>query len=412
MKRTVTIGVLMLLAAGLLFGAGAEEEEVTTVEFWYHLDDPGAEIDQLIEEFEAQNPDIRIEAEHVPWGSYHDDLITAIAAGNPPDVAQAKLWWQPQLVELDALQPLDDYIADWDGADDIYDRVWELTEYEDGTQYYMPLQMVNLYMYYRVDVFEELGLEVPETHEEFLEVAQTITEEKEDMYGFGIRGARGGHDYWGSFVLSRDGVEFFDDDGNVVLDSQEAIEANQWYIDLYREHEVSPPTTPADGFVEVIDNMLEGRTAMTVHHIGSAQDMHEEFGEDISAFVVPAAPGGDRWTSFGDEQTAILAEDASVRDAAWEWSSFLATAEYNQMWNDISGQVSINKSNSDVDYGDIQRFLEVTTDSTEYASILPPHPEIASFVESAWPAEMQRAFEGDITSEEMMENLADHFRED
>ena len=291
----------------------------------------------------------------------------------------------------------------------MFERVWDLSRYEDGTQYYMPLQMVILYMYYRVDVFDELGLEVPETKAEFLEVARIITEEVDDMYGFGIRGARGGHDYWGTFVLSS-GAEFFDQDGNVVLDSEEAVEANQWYIDLYREHGVSPPTTPADGFVEVIDNMLTGRTAMTIHHIGSAQQMHDQFGEDISAFPVPAGTHG-HWTSFGDEQTAILATDGATQDAAWKWISFLATAENNQMWNDISGQVSINISNEDVDYGEIQRFLEVTTASADYASVLPPHPEIASFVESTWPAEMQRAFEGEITSEEMMRNLADHFRD-
>ncbi len=409
MKRVFIVGVVLLIGIGLLFAGGAREEPVRTVEFWYHLDDPEARLDPLIEEFEAQNPDIRIDAQHVPWDAYHERLITAVAAGNPPDAAQVKLWWQPQLVELDALQPLDEYLAGWNGVDDVFDRIWELTRYEDGTQYYMPLQMVILYMYYRVDVFDELGLEIPETREEFLDVAATITEEIDDMYGFGIRGARGGHDYWGTFVLSS-GAEFFDADGNVVLDSSEAIEANQWYIEMYREHGVSPPTTPADGFVEVIDNMLTGRTAMTIHHIGSARQMHDQFGDDISAFVVPAGTEG-RWTSFGDEQTAILATDPDVQDAAWEWISFLATAEYNQMWNDISGQVSINISNEDVDYGEIQRFLEVTTASADYAGVLPAHPEIASFVESTWPAEMQRAFEGEITSEQMMRNLADHFRD-
>ena len=408
MKRTLIMGLIVLLVAGLLFARGAREEPVRSIEFWYHLDDPEARLDPLIEEFEAQHPDIRIVAQHVPWDAYHERLITAIAAGNPPDVAQAKLWWQPQLVELGALQPLDDYLAAWAGYDDIYDRIWELTRYGDGTQYYMPLQMVILYMYYRVDVFDQLGLSVPQTREEFLEVARTITEEIDGMYGFGIRGARGGHDFWGTFVLSS-GAEFFDDAGNVVLDGRPAIEANQWYIDLYRVHGVSPPTTPADGFVEIIDNMLTGRTAMTIHHIGSARQMHERFGDGISAFVVPAGTDG-RWTSFGDEQTAILATDPEVQDAAWQWISFLATAEYNQMWNEISGQVSINQSNQDVDYGEIQRFLEVTTASADYAGVLPAHPEIASFVESVWPAEMQRALLGEITSEQMMRNLANHFR--
>lgn len=412
MRRTIVIGmVLLLVMSAAVFAGGAQEQE-EVVRFWYHFDDPETAINPLIERFEAENPGIRIEAERVPWDAYYQNLLTAVQGGNPPDVAEVKLWWQPQLIELGALEPLDDYIDGWEGADDIYPRVWELTKYTDGIQYLMPNQMVILYMYYRVDMFDELGLEIPETREEFLEVAKALTRDTDgdgttDVYGFGIRGARGGHDWWGTFVLSS-GAYFFDEQGNMGLATPEGIAANQWFVDLYRVHNVSPPTTPNDGFREIVANMQNGLTAMTIHHVGSAAGMHDALGEKISAFPVPRGTDG-RWTSFGDGQTAIFA-NSEVKDAAWKWVQFLATAENNAIWQRSSGQVSINISNADADHGELERFYTATTESAEFAGVLPAHPAIAELVESVWPSTMQRAFLGEITSREMMETLEEHFQ--
>jgi len=402
MKKSIIIVMMVLLAtSSFLFAQGGKmsEPEVQTVKFWYHFDNPETALNPLIQKFEQENPGIKIDPERISWDVYNQKLLTAIAGGYPPDVAQVKLWWQPQLVEMGALLPLDDYIAAWDGKDDVYDNVWELTRHSDGKQYYMPLQMVILYLYYRTDMFEELGLSLPTNREEFLDVAKKLTRDTDgdgviDVYGFGIRGARGGHDW----------AEFFDENGKSGLTTPEAIAANQWFIDLYTKHKVSPPTTPSDGFKEVIANMSSGRTAMTIHHSGSAADLEAVLGDKISATPVPRGSKG-YWTSFGDEENAIFAA-TEVPDAAFKWVSFLAEAENNAIWQQSSGQVSINKSNASAD---ADRFLKATTDSAEFAGVLPAHAGTAEFVEALWPALMQQAFAGQITSEQMMKAIEDHF---
>ena len=192
--------------------------------------------------------------------------------------------------------------------------------------------------------------------------------------------------------------------GKSGLTTPEAIAANQWFIDLYTKHKVSPPTTPSDGFKEIIANMSSGRTAMTIHHRGSAADLEAALGDKISATPVPRGTEG-YWTSFGDEENAILAA-TEVPDAAFKWVSFLAEAENNAIWQKSSGQVSINKSNASAD---ADRFLKATTDSAEFAGVLPAHAGTAEFVEALWPALMQQAFAGQITSEEMMKAIEEHF---
>jgi multiple sugar transport system substrate-binding protein len=397
-----------VLALPVFAGAQREMTAPASVRFWYHFDDPEVAVTPLVQKFQAENPSIKVVPERVAWDAYNQKLLTAVAAGDPPDVSQVKLWWQPQLVEAGALEPVDSYLASWEGRDDVFDKVWDLTRYTDGKQYLMPLQMVILYTYYRVDMFKDLGLTPAKTREEFLQNSLKLTRDTngdgtKDVYGFGIRGARGGHDWWGTFVLSS-GAQFFDAQGRSGLTTQKAIDANQWYIDLFRVHKVSPPTTPSDGFREIIANMTSGLTATTIHHLGSSATMEEALGDKISASPVPKGTEG-YWTSFGDEENGMFAA-SKAKDAAFAWMAFLATAENNATWQKASGQVSINKSNA---AGVTNRFLKATTDSSDFAGVLPAHPRTAEFVESVWPTTMQRAFLGEIGSKEMMQTFADLF---
>lgn len=412
MRKAAFVLAVLLLAAGAGFATPQREAAgPQTVRFWYHFDKPEVSLTPLVEKFQKENPTIKVVAEFIDWNAYNQKLVTAIAGGTPPDVSQIKLWWQPQLVEMAALAPLDDYIKSWPGRTDIFDNIWSLTRHSDGKQYLMPLQMVILYMYYRVDMMKDLGLKVAATRDEYLDVAKKLTRDTNgdglpDVYGFGIRGGRGGHDWWGTFVLSS-GAQFFDASGNSGLTTAEAIAANQWFIDMYRVHKVSPPTTPTDGFAEIIANMKSGRTATTIHHLGSSVDLDKSLGDKLSAFPVPRGTKG-AWTSFGDEENGLLAA-SKVKGAGFKWMSFLATAENNALWQKSSGQVSINISNGKTQEALSNRFLKATTDSAPFAGVLPAHPKVAEFVESVWPAQMQRAFNGQITSAQMMQAFADHF---
>lgn len=405
MRRTAIVALLLLLPL-LAFAAGQREEQAA-LRFWYHFDNPEMAVTPLVTKFQSEYPNIKVAPEKIAWDVYNQKLLTAVAAGNPPDISQIKLWWQPQLVEMGALLNLDEYIAEWPARTDVFDKIWDLTRYE-GKQYLMPLQMVILYMYYRPDMLRDVGLQPAKTRDEFLQLAKKLTRDTNgdgtvDVYGFGIRGARGGHDWWGTFVLSS-GAEFFLPDGSSGLTSAKAVAANQWFIDLYRVHQVSPPTTPNDGFQQIIDNMKSGRTATTIHHLGSSKDLVGVLGDKLTAAPVPK--GTEKyWTSFGDEENGVMAA-TRYPDSAFKWVSFLATAENNALWQKSSGQVSINKSNASAVS---DRFLKATTDSAEFAGVLPAHARVSEFVESLWPTTMQRAFLGEITSQQMMQIFADHF---
>lgn len=393
-----------LAAGALMLTAGAAGAE-STVRFWYHFDNADNPMDELIAAFEEANPDITIEAENVPWNSYYDTLYTSIIGGNAPDAAMVKMFAQPRLVEMGALEPIGDRIEAWEGRADIQDNLFDLTRADDGETYYLPVQYVVLYLYYRPDMLAELGLDVPTTCEEFRDAAIALTRDTDgdgrtDVYGFGFRGGKGGHDHWASFTLGREGADL---QGGMLSDG--ALDGTQFTVDLFRTDGVFPPSAPNDGFQEITSAFKAGRTAMTIHHIGSANDMVEALGDNVSATVVPEC-GGGRWTAFGDESTAVFSA-AEDKDAAWKWISFLSSPGNNAMFNEATGQLPVSRTDSATWSLHPERFVQATVDSLPYAQLLPNTPETSDFVNTVWPVAMQRALTGEITPEEMNREIAD-----
>lgn len=375
--------------------------------FWYHVDNPENTklMDELVKTFEGKNPGIKINAENVPWNSYFEKLFIAIVGGKAPDVALVRLALQPQLLEMGALEPITQRLDAWPGKADLANNLLEINKAADGQYYYLPLQYVAIYLYYRADLFAKYNLKPPATCEEFLDAARKLTLPASanggvELYGFGMRGGRGGQDNWGPFVLSQ---ATFAPGG---LTSAKAVAANAWYVDLFRKNKVVPPSAPNDGFNEIISAFKSGRTAMIFHHIGSAKGMNDALGDKVAAVPVPSC-GGGRWTYFGDESTAMF-KTSKVKDAAWKWMTFLSEGENNLKFNEATGQLTVTKSGA-AKVSQPARFVKVSMDSLAFAKPLPLVPQTADFVATVWPTNMQRALNGEITPAQMMEALDKHF---
>jgi len=376
----------------------------TTVRWWYHFDNPQNTPAELVAKFEAANPDIKIAAESIPWGGgndYYTRLFAAIVAGQAPDCAQVKLSNQARLMEMQALEPLDQMVAAWEGRKDISDNIWTLNKAGDGHQYYLPLHYVVLYLYYRGDLFDAAGLKAPATFDEFLKAAKALT--KDGVSGFGMRGGAGGYDNWGPFVLG--GGANFQKGGMI---SEAALKANRFYVGLATEHKVVPPSAPTDGFKQITANFKAGRTAMLIHHVGSSNDLVTALGDKLQAAPVPRGPDGKGWTLYGDESNAIFAS-SKAKEAAFRWISFLSTAENNVALTKLSGQLPVTTAGAAQDTSHQARFVKASTDSLPIAGVMPDSPKTADFVATVWPTNMQQALLGQISPDDMMQAIEKHF---
>lgn len=413
----IALAIMLTFAATVAFAGGAQEEEMSEAEgpevreitLWQHLDAPDEPyFYNLIDRFNEEHDDINVTFELIPWGGAFDQYTTAAVAGDAADVIfYATPVWGSSFWEMGVLEPLDSYVESWPEADRIVDSAWEGSRVSsDAPIFGVPLMSLPGILYYRADWFEELGLEPPTTREAFLEAAQAITEEIDGAYGFGMRGARGGTGMMLTFVLPAVDNQWFDSQGRSTFRQPEAIEAAQWYVDLFREHNVTPPSAPSDGFSEIMEGFRSGLTGMLIHHQMSAAGHVEELGEGaVSAVRVPEV-NGTRWAEFGMHHY-VVTTSSDYPDAAFEFASWMAEPEQAAYYGHYVGAVPVVEDVAEVDpYFEENEFAAISARSAAN-SYLPPYiSTVGEFWEQVWPARFQQALLGDISVERMMEEFA------
>lgn len=377
-----------------------------SITYWYWADNSqySAKMQEIVKEFNSSNKSgVKVTAQEYPWdgGQYSENLFTAVMGGGGPDTASFKLTATPQFTANKLLVNLDDYISKWSDKSQISDNLYNTMKQASGTSnvYVMPWNTQVLYVYYRPSMFKAAGVSVPKTYDEFLTACQKLTRDtngdgKTDVYGFGMRGSTGGQEPWGSFIYARGGT--FDK-----MTSPEAIQGMQDYINLYKKG-YTPPTAPSDGFNEVIANFKSGKTAMTIHHIGSSADMVKTFGDDVDAFVFPAGKG--QWTSMGDTEN-VMFQGSKNKDAAFEWISYLATGKGQEEWCKTTGNVPVSSKVQQLSEFQNNKFMKVSIAGQPHAGVLPIRDTTTEWISTIWPNTVSSALTGKVTADQAMKTL-------
>lgn len=413
MKRIVSVVLMMLLVVSGVFAQGTQEvtpaattTSGTTVHFRYWADntDYSKLMQSIIAKFNAENgKGITVVGEETPWdgGAYSENLFNVMMGGGDIDCATWKLTSTPLFANNDLLCDLTPYINKWSDKADIDDNLYNVMKQAGGSDkiLVMPWNVQVLYVYYRPSYFAKAGVSVPKNYDEFLNCVKKCTMDtdgdgKTDVYGFGMRGAKGGQEPWGSFIYARGG-------NFAHLDSPEAVQGMQDFVDLYKNGNV-PPTAPNDGFSEIIANFKSGLTAMTVHHTGSYKGMVETFGDDVSAFPFPKGKG--QWTSMGDTETVIF-QSSKNKDAAFTWVSYLATGEGQKMWCEGTGNIPVSKKVASLPFFQNNRFMKASIEGQSFAGILPILDTTTEWISTLWPNTVAQALTGKISAEECMKTL-------
>jgi len=405
--------VVVLLIVGMI-QLGAFANSVTKINFWMWTDYPEDPFySDLVDEFNATHLDIKVKLQVIPWDTFHEKLISAIAAGVAPEVSKVHVNWIGELTEMESLTPLDSFIETWPGSYDVKEEIWDLFKVKKfgDTKFIVPTGMVALYLYYRADLFKAEGLTPPTNYEEFLKIAHILTKDtdgdgKIDQWGYGMRGARGGHDMWNTFA------NFFNRDGSINLDEAAVVRGTKWYADLFRKEKVTPPSAPSDGFAQFTNDFANGRTTMIIHHIGSHLKMIENLGDKVAAVPVPEGLSGG-YTSAVPDGVAII--KSSIKSDAEAEAAFKFASWWNEnkqvdgMCRHFGGQAPVLKSLAEVAYYRDNPFLKATMDSMKFAGKLPLVPQTASFIEDVWPTTFGRLLLDEITAEKAVQIFYDHY---
>lgn len=181
----------------------AKEEKSDTADggqielnFWdLRTEGAGAEmIDKLIENFEKENPDIKVKRTAFKVDDLRNTIKPAINSGEGPDVFSydAGAGYLGVLAKAGLALDLTKYREEYNWDDRFHDWAIEKTVYDDGF-YGIANELEMLGVFYNKKIFADNNIEIPTTYEEFLSVCKTfkdkgitplIMDDKEQWPGF------------------------------------------------------------------------------------------------------------------------------------------------------------------------------------------------------------------------------------
>ncbi len=315
MKRTLT------LALSLLFMLGAAASAQTVIRYLQPgVDQPNlrAPVEAMIEQFEAQYPDIRVELESVGWNDAYQKITTDMLANNSADVIYIGSRWIPAFSALGGIVPMEEYVSS-EKLDMFPEALLDGHRFQ-GNLYALPIAFSTKVLYYRTDLMDR----APTTWEELLSEAQRITAQT-DAYGIGIPGAAhvGTVQQFQAF-LHQAGGSFFDEDGRVSLETEEAHRALQFYADLYLEHEVTP--NPIEFNREELPTLFgEGRIAMHINGPWARTIMGIEPDNEQYPYAVAVLPCDARCGGVLGADSVAISTSSENKEAAYQFIDFMTS---------------------------------------------------------------------------------------
>ncbi|MBD2867405.1 ABC transporter substrate-binding protein [Paenibacillus arenilitoris] len=309
--------------------------------------------EDLIKNFESQNPNIKVQYIHIP-ADYAGKMNTVLAGGNAPDVFYAGDGDVARWIKLGVIKNIQQQV-DESGFDmsDMYESAVDRYRYDGmkmgtGDLYALPMDVAGTVLYYNKKLFDEAGVpypsaETPMTFDELVEVGKKLTKDsngdgKPDQYGMGPA-------WWEGFVWGNGGKILSDDRTQFVLNEDKAVEALQFAADMRNVHKISPDARALQAMND--GQMFEtGKLAMMIGGRWSVPVFRNlKFDWDVAPI-----PANGAWSGWSASTGYSVYAKTKYPDQAFKFAAYLAGEEANRIRSEQGLTMPVYKSmaNSDV----------------------------------------------------------------
>ena len=293
----------------------------------------------FVEKFEAENPGIKLNLEVVSWNDVYTVVDTRISNNNPPDILNIDVFAAYATEGL--LEPVsqwcpeelfNDFFPSFIDQSVIDDTVWAVPDLASARA-----------LFYNVDMFEEVGVEVPTTWAELEDVSQAIVDYYNgEVYPWGIDMTTDEGQAAFAYYTWGNGGGFVDADGNWAVNSPENVEAIEYALGLVSKGFTNPNPATQTRY-DLQDMFAAGKLAMVIAPNQLPTYVADKGGEiNLATANIPANEGKasssvgvmDRVMAFKDE----AAPDQAARDEAiGKFAQFFYNPENYVGWVSMEG---------------------------------------------------------------------------
>lgn len=353
LKMTAAAAAMAVLAGGAFAGSHAS---ALSGDLKIFLDTsnpaPRATMEAMIERFAALHPDLNIETTVIDREAYKTQIRNFLTA-NAPDVAT---WYAANrmrpYVEAGLFEDVSDLWAEPEIAENLASTKGAMTI--DGKQWGVPYTYYQWGVYYREDIFAELGLEEPSTWEEELANCQKIVDSGRACYTIGTKflwTAGGWFDYLNMrtngfdfhMALAGGEVSWEDERVRATFDNWRTLIDMGGFIANHQTY----------SWQEALPFMVQGEAAAYLMGNFAVAPLREAglTDDQLGFYQFPAINPDVALAEDAPTDTFHIPANASNKEAAREFLRFVVSAEQQTIINgpDNLGQLPVNAKSAVAD---------------------------------------------------------------
>ncbi|MFT4104885.1 MAG: extracellular solute-binding protein [Lacrimispora sp.] len=361
-------------------GTAGEEAVTITMSNWLEAEEATSGIfKELLADFMAANPNIKVESVAIPFNQYKDQVLIAGTSGNAADVIMGNSQMMVAFQGAGLLADLKGLVSQ-EVLDDVYPNYLAGTTF-DGKVAAISWAPHPLALYYNKDLMKKAGLDpekAPATWDEMTEMAKKIAALGKDdagntIYGLGLPTGKVAHT--GSVangVFYSFGGHFLGGDGKVDLNNEGNVNALK-YMKQMVDEKVMP------GGLEIKDLrglfatgqigfIIDGDMGRNAYRASSGKG--EDFDASMGYAIIPIGVTGKSETVYTEHELGISAS-SSHQEAAAKLIEYLTGKEAMLKYHKSNAVLSGRKSVAALPEMNEDYFMEVFNKQAETASPLP-----------------------------------------
>ena len=336
-------GVAAALLLLLLVGGCQRPAPGVTLRFWA-MGREAEVVSELIEQFHAQHPDIRVQVQNIPWSAAHEKLLTAYAGGNLPDICQLGNTWVPEFAMLGALTPLASYVEHSPVVqpEDYFAGIWD-TNVIDGQVVGVPWYVDTRLLYYRKDLLAKAGFDAPPRDwAQWQQMLAAIAQHKVAPYG--VLMPINEFEQQLSFALQQPDPLLRDNDRYGNFRSAGFARALGFYADMFERGWA--PSISETQISNVWDEFFNG---YYVFYLSGPWNIREFTARQPTALVgqwgTAALPGPQGpGAGIAGGTSLVIFQSSAHKQAAWQLIEFLSQPHIQQRFHAMIGDLPPRRS--------------------------------------------------------------------
>ncbi|MEZ0578316.1 extracellular solute-binding protein [Nocardioides sp. MH1] len=378
-KKVVALAAIAALLS-VTSACGSDDDDPSTsggpekadMVMWLNgADTPQEARDWLKKTFEDEHPGSTLTIEEQEWDGLVERLTTALSSEDQtPDVVEVGNTQAPTFTTAGAFSDLTGDLDEW-GGDDLLPGFVDGATVDDKT-YAVPYYAGSTYVFYRKDLFEKSGLEVPTTMEDFIAAAKTLKADNPDPDFSG---------YWLPGQDWRDGAAFLWDAGgdfaaadgdswSGTLSTPESIAGLTTFQDLFEQASGAPAdaneSDPVTPFCAGNIGMMS-RPGWVMGLLTDPDAGCPDLAKKVGVFALPGSDGGPAPVLLGGSDIAVSAKTEN-QDLARDVVGLMLSDDYQGILAD-AGLTPARESLSSL-LGD-DEFAQATIEAASNAKLTP-----------------------------------------